>query len=306
MKYQFDRFQTLGISTRYIQADSALSDIRVLLKRESERFDRWIFIDPTDDWLRKRIERTLRRVGSEYMFFDNPSFINNRSELGRFFKPEKKKFFQTAFYKAERKKRNILLDEHGQPIGGKWSYDQDNRKRFPSKATPPIVTWPQLDQFSLEKIIFIPAGNSWQKPNSATYANRFTMTQLLISNEKLFEISEVENNENQPTYTIDTLKKLNLKKEDTFFILGADAAIGISTWESYEKLGDYVQFLIAPRKKISENDLKKNFPFNYSLIIGNELDISSTTVRRMLLEKKEISSLIPKNIIEFIVSQSLY
>jgi len=150
MKYQFDRFQTLGISTRYIQADSALSDIRVLLKRESERFDRWIFIDPTDDWLRKRIERTLRRVGSEYMFFDNPSFINNRSELGRFFKPEKKKFFQTAFYKAERKKRNILLDEHGQPIGGKWSYDQDNRKRFPSKATPPIVTWPQLDQFSLE------------------------------------------------------------------------------------------------------------------------------------------------------------
>jgi len=42
------------------------------------------------------------------------------------------------------------------------------------------------------------------------------------------------------------------------------------------------------------------------LIIGNELDISSTTVRRMLLEKKEISSLIPKNIIEFIVSQSLY
>jgi len=163
-----------------------------------------------------------------------------------------------------------------------------------------------LDQFSLEKIIFIPAGNSWQKPNSATYANRFIMTQLLISDEKLFEISEVENNENQPTYTIDTLKKLNLKKEDTFFILGADAAISISTWESYEKLGDYVQFLIAPRKKISENDLKKNFPFNYSLIMGKELDISSTTVRRMLLEKKEISSLIPKNIIEFIVSQSLY
>ena len=96
------------------------------------------------------------------------------------------------------------------------------------------------------------------------------------------------------------------KKEDTFFILGADAAIGISTWESYEKLGDYVQFLIAPRKKIPENDLKKNFPFNYSLIKGNELDISSTTVRRMLLEKKEISSLIPKNIIEFITSQSLY
>ena len=132
------------------------------------------------------------------------------------------------------------------------------------------------------------------------------MTQLLISDEELFEISDIENNVNQPTYTVDTLKKLNLKKEETFFILGADAAIGISTWESYEKLSNYVQFLIAPRKKISEKNLKNNFPFNYSLILGNELDISSTTVRRLLLEKKEISSLIPKNIIEFITSQSLY
>ncbi len=163
-----------------------------------------------------------------------------------------------------------------------------------------------LDQFSLEKIIFIPAGNSWQKQNSANYENRFIMTQLLISDEELFEISDIENNVNQPTYTVDTLKKLNLKKEETFFILGADAAIGISTWESYEKLSNYVQFLIAPRKKISEKNLKNNFPFNYSLILGNELDISSTTVRRLLLEKKEISSLIPKNIIEFITSQSLY
>ena len=163
-----------------------------------------------------------------------------------------------------------------------------------------------LDQFSLEKIIFIPAGNSWQKQNSATYENRFIMTQLLISDEELFEISDIENNVNQPTYTVDTLKKLNLKKEETFFILGADAAIGISTWESYEKLSNYVQFLIATRKKISEKNLKNNFPFNYSLILGNELDISSTTVRRLLLEKKEISSLIPKNIIEFITSQSLY
>ena len=57
---------------------------------------------------------------------------------------------------------------------------------------------------------------------------------------------------------------------------------------------------------MSKNDLKKNFPFNYSLIMGNELDISSTTVRRMLLEKKEISSLIPKNIIEFITMNKFH
>ena len=49
------------------------------------------------------------------------------------------------------------------------------------------------------------------------------------------------------------MRKLNLKKEDTFFILGADAAIGISTWESYEKLGDY-EISIRYLNRIVEED----------------------------------------------------
>ena len=35
-----------------------------------------------------------------------------------------------SFYQKIRTKMNILIDENNKPIGGKWSYDEENRKKF--------------------------------------------------------------------------------------------------------------------------------------------------------------------------------
>ncbi|QLI80596.1 cryptochrome/photolyase family protein [Chitinibacter fontanus] len=43
------------------------------------------------------------------------------------------------FYRALRKQYRILLDEHGQPLGGQWNFDQDNRKRW--SGQPPAPAW---------------------------------------------------------------------------------------------------------------------------------------------------------------------
>lgn len=34
------------------------------------------------------------------------------------------------FYRELRKKHNVLLDDHGEPIGGRWNYDSENRGNF--------------------------------------------------------------------------------------------------------------------------------------------------------------------------------
>ena len=65
------------------------------------------------------------------MFHNNPSFINNREDLKTFFRKDKKKLFQTSFYKSERLRLNILLDKEKKPIGGKWTYDEMNREKYP-------------------------------------------------------------------------------------------------------------------------------------------------------------------------------
>jgi deoxyribodipyrimidine photolyase-related protein len=43
------------------------------------------------------------------------------------------------FYRAMRKQYNILLDENRQPLGGKWNYDQANRKRW--NGNPAAPAW---------------------------------------------------------------------------------------------------------------------------------------------------------------------
>jgi deoxyribodipyrimidine photolyase-like uncharacterized protein len=44
-----------------------------------------------------------------------------------FFNPSKKKYFQTSFYKLQRKKMNILMIGEN-PKGDKWTYDDENMR----------------------------------------------------------------------------------------------------------------------------------------------------------------------------------
>ena len=57
-------------------------------------------------------------------------FLNNRENLKTFLGLIKK-LFQTSFYKSERLKHKILLDENKNPLGGKWTYDDMNREKYP-------------------------------------------------------------------------------------------------------------------------------------------------------------------------------
>ena len=44
-----------------------------------------------------------------------------------------------SFYQATRKNLGILMTEDGKPIGGKWSFDEENRKRIPKGLTAPTI-----------------------------------------------------------------------------------------------------------------------------------------------------------------------
>ena len=35
------------------------------------------------------------------------------------------------YYQEKRKQLGILLDEEKKPVGGKWSFDEENRKKLP-------------------------------------------------------------------------------------------------------------------------------------------------------------------------------
>ena len=163
-----------------------------------------------------------------------------------------------------------------------------------------------LNQFKLDKIIFIPSGNPWQKKDSTPYSHRFEMTKILIKNSDSFAISDLESSEQNPSYTYETLEKLQHPKENLYFILGSDTAMNIKTWKNYGHLSNLTQFLIALRKEDSSETLSKNFPFDYELIEGEKLDLSSTGLREKLEENTMNNIELPLEIFNYIKENKIY
>ncbi len=154
MKYYQQYLQAEGINVRYIQSDHHLADIRVFANEVEERNISDIhIIDPTDQWLEKRIRQAA--VSVKLTVHESPMFLNSKKDLAAFFRADKTSYFQTTFYKQERKKHSILIDESGQPLGGKWTFDGENRKKFPKGKTPPPVYFPAQSAFWTEAVTYV-------------------------------------------------------------------------------------------------------------------------------------------------------
>lgn len=48
-----------------------------------------------------------------------------------------------SFYRWQRKRLGILMQQNGKPQGGSWNYDAENRKPLPKKVEPPDITLPK-------------------------------------------------------------------------------------------------------------------------------------------------------------------
>ncbi len=142
-----------GIKVKYIASGHQLSDIRLFTAEiKKEKISALQIIDPVDNWLEKRIRKMGTNI--EIHFFDSPLFLNTKEDLSTFFRVDKKSFFQTTFYKQQRKKLGILLDAEQQPIGGKWTYDTENRKKYPKSKTPPNIYFPKPSAYWTEAVAY--------------------------------------------------------------------------------------------------------------------------------------------------------
>ena len=80
--------------------------------------------------LNKRINEASKETRAIIHWYDNPNFLLSNSDVKDDFK-DKKFYFMANFYKKQRKRYNILLTPEGKPSGNKWSFDEQNRKKFP-------------------------------------------------------------------------------------------------------------------------------------------------------------------------------
>lgn len=165
------------IEVEYIEASKKISDIRELIPfLDSKGITKINYIDPVDDWLQKRLTKSCASVNIENAIFDSQLFLNSKEDLQPFFRSDKKKYHQTNFYKDQRRKRNLLIDGNGNPTGGKWSFDAENRKKYPAKKTPPSIQYPDTDSFFEEACVYVSANfknNIGELGEQALYPTNF-------------------------------------------------------------------------------------------------------------------------------------
>ena len=69
-------------------------------------------------------------------YINTPQFLTKRDEFKKYLLTVKKPFM-SSFYKTQRIKYKILVDEQNKPIGDKWSFDNENRKKMPKNIDIP-------------------------------------------------------------------------------------------------------------------------------------------------------------------------
>lgn len=91
--------------------------------------------DVVDDWILRRLEKMAKENKITLSWHETPLFLTDRTSLDEFWKLQKS-VLQHTFYVWQRKRLGVLV-ENGKPVGGKWSFDADNRKPLPKSVTLP-------------------------------------------------------------------------------------------------------------------------------------------------------------------------
>ena len=177
MKFYENYLHSKNIKVVYVDSFNELSDIRKLIPHlKTVGITAFEYIDTTDYWLEQRIEKAGKAYDVKANKNRSPLFLSSSEEIAKYFS-NKKRMFQTDFYKYQRQTRNILLESSQKPVGGKWTYDQENRLKYPKGKIPPEVDFLKPNNFYEEATTYTQKyfTDSYGKLNTAfIYPTTFT------------------------------------------------------------------------------------------------------------------------------------
>lgn len=100
--------------------------------------------DVTDYPLMQQLKKAALATRVELQVYETTQFLTEANWIEQEYKG-KDRFFQHSFYIAQRKRLQILVD-NGKPVGGKWTFDTENRHKLdPDLKIPSLTTFKQND-----------------------------------------------------------------------------------------------------------------------------------------------------------------
>ena len=165
-----------------------------------------------------------------------------------------------------------------------------------------------LHAYALDRVLFVPAGDPWQKTDYSNPEDRFLMTSLAAGLHPRFAASRIELDRKGPSYTVDTVEQLADFYPDLeiFLIMGADALENLPTWHEVGRLAGSAEIIAVTRNGVEADETEREgLPKVHRLDIP-AIDVSSTEIRRRVRTGAPIDFLVPMNVAEFIAERGLY
>lgn len=136
-----------GFKTKYLSYVKGTRTGAILEKLG--KCSRYVVAEPTDFILKKRLNSFSNRSGIPVEFLSTPYFINSQDENVEY-RAGKKRWFMADFYKFQRTRLDILVDGD-EPLGGKWSFDEDNRKKVPKNRLGDLPSIPKVKHDAIDE-----------------------------------------------------------------------------------------------------------------------------------------------------------
>ena len=177
-----------------------------------------------------------------------------------------------------------------------------------------------LRQLNVDKLFFVPVGNTYKKPYLIDEKYRYEMLEIMCNNEKNISVENIEMNQKNNISTIKAFEMIESKYKkiyeniEIYYVMGADNFIKLPNWYNAEKLMQR-QYIIFKRndinleKIIKENKLLKNYSKNFKILELNENKEYHSGIIRDLVKKQnfeEAEKYTKPEIIEYIKKKKIY
>lgn len=124
-----------GYRVQYLDIQELTDSASVFAKIATDGVTELHIIDTTDQWLEQRILKASQKHQFTLTRYESPLFILPKTEAVERYKKSGK--HMARFYKQLRTDTKTLLTADGEPVGGQWSFDEDNRNKLPKGCVLP-------------------------------------------------------------------------------------------------------------------------------------------------------------------------
>lgn len=168
------------------------------------------------------------------------------------------------------------------------------------------------EQAALDRVLFVPAASPPHKQGKeiTPFHQRVEMLVLATSGNPAFQIDELENGREGPSYTVDTLTQMkNARLDDELYlILGSDSVRDFPSWFEPRRILDVVAKVLVVMRPEAAIDSASLFggAERYQMITSPLIDIASSDLRLRISEGRSVRYMIPRAVEAYIADKTLY